>query len=513
MSLTKISSSTQSIGNSLSGLSNATNRALSDLGLGGSEKGGNWVDKLRPASFRGVPFGVFESQIQFGRRVAVHEYPYRDTVWVEDLGRLGKRIAFAAFIVGGDCIEQRDRLIKACEDPAAAEGGELVHPTLGRIKVSLLDPVTCVERWDRGRMFEIGFSFLEQGERKFPTSAVSTGDAVEAAAGGAQAAAKKSFLQNAAGALKSGIATALQAYGKVQGWVRTAEKLAADATSLYHFVQSLGGDFGRLFGHGTVRSSGKAVSVGSLIAQGAVARANVATTGAAWIAATARLQEVSVSSGPLSGLPAADLLSPVSSNATAVIAAFADATYAMPAAIAAAAPTPADGLRLVSQLRGAAILPRQASALVPANPPGAVPSALQAEQAVQGSVAALLRRASAVEMVRIAGQYQPTSRADAQAVQALVLEPLDEEISLAGELGDDEVFNALRTLRTAIVQDLAARSVNLAATVTVEVPAALPAPVLAQRLYRDATRADELVAAAEPIHPAFMPRAFNALAR
>jgi prophage DNA circulation protein len=63
------------------------------------------------------------------------------------------------------------------------------------------------------------------------------------------------------------------------------------------------------------------------------------------------------------------------------------------------------------------------------------------------------------------------------------------------------------------VQDLTVRATSLAALTTVSLGAALPAPVLAQRLYRDSTRADELLQAVDPVHPAFMPMSFQALAR
>jgi prophage DNA circulation protein len=40
--------------------------------------------QLQPASYRGIPFGVFGGQARFGRRNALHEYPFRDVPWVED---------------------------------------------------------------------------------------------------------------------------------------------------------------------------------------------------------------------------------------------------------------------------------------------------------------------------------------------------------------------------------------------------------------------------------------------
>src|SRR4051812_33537247 len=111
----------------------------------------SFFEQLRDASFRGIPFGVFSSEARFGRRNAVHEYPYRDTVWVEDLGRAARRISLIGFLVGDDVIAQREQLIAACE----TEGdGELIHPTLGHLTDSLMS-LSTEERWERGRVFEL----------------------------------------------------------------------------------------------------------------------------------------------------------------------------------------------------------------------------------------------------------------------------------------------------------------------------------------------------------------------
>lgn len=500
MSIPNISSGPRAIGNSLSGLSNATNRLSSDLGTGNHSEGASWRDKLRPASFRGVSFGVFESQLRFGRKTAIHEYPFRDSVWVEDLGRAARRISFAGFLVGDDCIAQRDKLIKACEEVAAAEGGELVHPTLGRLTVSLVDQVTCVERWDRGRVFEIAFAFIEQGQRQFPSSQLSTADAVASAASAATDAVKKNFLQSVTGALKTGVASALQAASTAQGWASAAQRLVNDATSLSNYVQSLGGDFGRLFGRGTVRSSAQATSVQSLIAQGALARTAVQQAG----------EKVAASAA---GLVAASGPTVSDAAATSALAGLSDSTQALPAVLAAVAPTPGDGLRLVGSLGASAPSTIVHGATVPEAEPGAVPTASQAVAVMARASSSLLRRSCAIVQAQVATRYQPASRDDAQAVLTLVLAALDAEIADAGDLGEDDTYNALRALRTAVVQDLTTRSAGLSAVSTVTTAASLPAPALAQRLYRDSTRADELVQAADPIHPAFMPRAFQALAR
>lgn len=57
----------------------------------------DWRDRLRDASFRGVPFSVEDDEGSFGRRVQVHEYPNRDKPFTEDLGRATRRMTINAY--------------------------------------------------------------------------------------------------------------------------------------------------------------------------------------------------------------------------------------------------------------------------------------------------------------------------------------------------------------------------------------------------------------------------------
>jgi prophage tail gpP-like protein len=68
-------------------------------------------------------------------------------------------------------------------------------------------------------------------------------------------------------------------------------------------------------------------------------------------------------------------------------------------------------------------------------------------------------------------------------------------------------------LKTAVANDLTARTANLAALVVVKTPAPLPSLVQAYRLYQDLERADQLAAYADAPDPLFLPPAFRALSR
>lgn len=139
-----------------------------------------WTDRLQLASWRGVPFGVEVAGGRFGRRQAVHVYPFRDTIWVEDLGRAGRRITLVGFLLensqvygGGDVLQQQERMIAAAE----TEGpGTLIHPTLGALTVSLAEPLEITTGRDSGLAFDLRFVFIEAGKRIFPAAAIATQD-------------------------------------------------------------------------------------------------------------------------------------------------------------------------------------------------------------------------------------------------------------------------------------------------------------------------------------------------
>lgn len=146
-------------------------------------------DKLRPASFRGVPFQVEESGLGTGRRTQVHEYPQRDKPYAQDNGRATRRIEFAAFVVGADYVEKANALLGALEESGS---GMLVHPWLGSMRVSVTED--CHVSFNSGLgVAEFRLSFVESGELTFPSSADSTAALSRIAAGNLESASVFSF--------------------------------------------------------------------------------------------------------------------------------------------------------------------------------------------------------------------------------------------------------------------------------------------------------------------------------
>ena len=439
----------------------------------------SWTDQLAAASFRNVPFVVLEEGGEFGRRNAIHEYPYRDTPWVEDMGRAARRLTVIGFLLEPGAVALRDRMIAAAEQP---NDGQLVHPTLGTLTVSLLNFSVHAHK-DRGGYFEIRFQFIEAGVRKFPTVTIATENNVTAMAAKADQASANAYATTGNTLIVYGVNASDAAQTVSNGWGASALLAASDATSLTNMVGTLSGSFGRYFGGrslgglsaGSFVASGLSLAV--LLSQGSVTRAMVSSALAAMVAAAGAV------------------------GSTGGAASLATAVQGVAAAVLAVAIDPADALRL------AGLLATYAAPALYAD------SAYGRDQAAMAqATAALCRRAAVAAMARAATTYQPASSDDALAVRANVCGFLDAEITIAGDNGEDDAYTALKDLRTAVVQDLTTRGADLAPIKTFTVNAPLPALVLANRLYRDPSRADALVTQVNPIHPAFMPTTFKALA-
>ncbi|HDR8944325.1 TPA: DNA circularization N-terminal domain-containing protein [Burkholderia vietnamiensis] len=459
-----------------SGISNLANSLAARLG--GSP--GSYFDQLRPASFRNIPFVSLGGSSSFGRRQQLHEYPQRDEPWAEDLGRGTRRIRMMGFVIGDNVIAQRDVMIAACE---AIGDGELVHPTLGRRTVSLMD-FRSVEHWERGRYFEFQFEFIEGGSRTYPTAEAATLESVLNSVTGLNVAAALDFAKTALSAVSYGAAVLGSIVNTAVGWYTFATGLVGDARNLFQLLFSLPGDFGRFFGSAETPTFGRGpsapapsgITVQSLIEAATTARANV-TAAAAVLDAAAR------------------------SFSAATVDDFTGAVQGVTSAVLAATNDPSDSVRLLAKL----------ATFSPAN--DTTTSVIgMAMGSVEGACADLFRRTSIGAVAQASASYQPISSDDAAQIRDFVTGLIDSEMGIAGDSGADQTYEALSALRAAVVADLNRRGAALSSIKTFEVAQPMPSLALATRIYRDPTRADELVSEADPVHPAFMPTTFKALA-
>jgi len=435
--------------------------------------GGN----LLPASFRGAPFAVLRNDTQGGRRIALHQYPGRDVPWAEDMGRAPRRFRFNGFIVDNDVVFsggpiqlQRALLVSALE---AKGPGLLTHPTLGVLNVVVTN-AAIGEDLGAETMSTLDLEFLEAGKRTYPTaSSASSGlltianqlkaslvaDGVRLIAEAASDGARKRDLQVTAATFTS------KAIG-----------LGADATALYRVAALLPGSFGRFAGGSNVGAFGVTQSPfdDSTTIDDLTSRL-----------ATLRTSIVSAATAAGAAIDAADLGYAPDVGSTAV---------KLVESLAAACSDPADAVRLLAQL--VTFVSPRPEALTP----------------IGQAYAGMIRRSAAAELVNAGGRYQPASADDAAALIEQFTGLFGDLINTASDVGDDDSFRALRNARTAVSRDLRTRAATLAGLRTWSLPLSLPALVLAQRLYRDPDRADQLIAQAAPPHPLFMPADFTALA-
>ena len=238
----------------------------------------SYFGQLHPASWRSVSFFVDTDTTEAGRRNVEHLYPFRDTPWMEDVGRAARVFQVVGFLVGDDVIAQRDKMIAAAEQHGS---GTLVHPTFGTLTVSLADKVKFVGDKTHGRKIAVIFTFEEAGKKLYPSQGVSTTSSVTSAATAANQATGDDFVSSMVNGIKAGANAATQALRTVSSWVATAETLGDDASNIFHLASTMTGSFGRFFGGNT--GSGIGSIIGGFVSPSQVASqvANLINTGTA----------------------------------------------------------------------------------------------------------------------------------------------------------------------------------------------------------------------------------------
>jgi prophage DNA circulation protein len=464
------------VAGSIGGLASAVGDAASLIA-------GDWFRRLDKASYGDFKFGVESIRTVAGRKTSVHTYPFRDDVWVEDLGMRPRQFEVLGFIVegdvitrGGDVIAQRKALLAVCEK---AGGQTLVHPTLGTVKNVCCLGVETIERRDLGRAFEIRLTLIVSGDRLFPAVTSATGSGSEEQAKKTGIDALGDFAKKTASSIAAGAAVVQQAVSTAVGWYQIGVTAINDVKRIIGAVSTLSGNFGRLFGGGNSGVSGSntqaqpTTTASDLLSSSSAARAAV-------VAAGTTLQAAAANPADSATLGAA--------------------AQAFVAAVAASATAPADAVRLVSSLAQYA-----PATVTQTGPIGA------SMLAMQTALAALLRRYALAQLAVSLATYQPSSQQDADAVLASAVGLIDDESDIAGDSGDDDTYAALRQLRQSVIADMQARGADVAAVATFTFNATLPSLALANRIYRDPTREPQLVQQINPRHPAFCPTTFQAL--
>lgn len=126
----------------------------------------SWRDRLTKASFQDTEFLTEDFSISGGWRVAVHEYPFQDSPYPENMGPKAEEFSVNAYFIGQNYDQQAEAfhglLISQPE-------GELNHPLLGVANVHLLT-------WQRsettaeGGICRYQLKFVRSGSQRFPAT-------------------------------------------------------------------------------------------------------------------------------------------------------------------------------------------------------------------------------------------------------------------------------------------------------------------------------------------------------
>ena len=122
------------------------------------------------ASFRKAYFFVKDTDTNFGRRNIVHQYPLKDTPYIEDIGADTDQFSIQGYVVQNsendqNYFDERDALIAALKEKGP---GQLWHPFLGIINVSLIGKAELKESFQEGGIARFSMTFVRAEEPSAP---------------------------------------------------------------------------------------------------------------------------------------------------------------------------------------------------------------------------------------------------------------------------------------------------------------------------------------------------------
>ena len=405
----------------------------------------NWREQLQPASFRGVPFECMSDSSPAGRRVQVHEFVQRDQPYPEDLGRVTRIFTVSALLAGDDCLDKRDALLAALDEPGP---GELILPTWGAMQATAL-PATVNNSRSEGGVVWVDLQFVESGERGYPVATPATDAQLGMSADEVLDSGTNWFEEAMAAvdtarvnisAMQSSVAGA---YGLVTGTIGTITGVVASAGDLVNMVLNAPAALVMAVrgGVGSVRASLQGIDPGQAIANLRSAAGGSRSMGAV---------------------------------------------------------NPAGGAQTVAAVQAVNELARTAALAVALDAASQLPAQRPASQV---DVALPVWQQAQQPLVRPQALYLP----DVLAARDVLDDALWAALQCGGGHPPLGMFTALQDARAKARRHLAQAASAAVPLVQITPPAMLPALVLAHRQWGDATRAAEIEQRNRVNHPGFVP--------
>lgn len=123
----------------------------------------SWRANLLDAKFRDVPFKVSDTFTEVGRRNVLHQYPFSDIPYVEDLGKDADQFTINGYVVQNignnlDYFAERNALMAALREEGS---GKLIHPFLGEQQVALVGKARLTESFGEGGVARFTMTFVQ----------------------------------------------------------------------------------------------------------------------------------------------------------------------------------------------------------------------------------------------------------------------------------------------------------------------------------------------------------------
>lgn len=414
----------------------------------------SWQDRLQPASFRGVPFSVIVIESEYGRRQVTHQAALIDVPTSEDLGRAADSFQVEGYIVGDDYDTGRDALIKAIRDTAGP--GRLIHPYQGEKSV-IASGFRIREDVAAQRTCKFTATFGEAGDLSQPTETIDGPNVLAARSSAIQEVSRESFVERFTASgfpqfVRESATTTLTGLGEyLASPTAFLSGAYTDAVGVFNSVNGVAGD---------------AIS---FVAE------NVADF----------QSQVSGFVRDVAGL--VDLPSQLASTVTGLISGV-RGTF---------------GSSAGSILSGLlAFFPRKESRSSGADPVVIPPTPSRAQVVANDTAITDLIRETVVAELAVVAVKTPFETLDqAEEVRDTVADLIDTE---AETTPSDAVYSQLTIGRAELIQSLPQPGQTAAQLVPYVPAATLPALVIAQTLYGDATQAAQIVQRNRPRHPGFI---------
>lgn len=409
---------------------------------------------LQPASFRGIKFFIKDVEVTFGRRNSVHEYPFRDDPYAEDLGRLARTYTFNAYVIGDNVFEDQKRLIDAIENDATP--GILIHPTLGLMNVK---PQECraIHNNSEGGIEYFTLTFVQSGKNVMPVNTIDTQS--------------NSISKTAASAvtLKSSFATKYMTSG-------FSDSLATKSSDILIGKSTLVG--------GSVIFQNDSL-YGNLLSN--ISKVSYPTALAPTFSAYKNSLEDFKSNVP-------DLVTEPEDLATAVINLVNGLSDLYP-------DNPDKLIVIFIQLYN-----NFGSGFPDVTPINDPPALNELQLYInQSQILDLVQIACLLQMVVAVANKEFESRDEAILLMNKIDTLIQQKLLYLGNLGDDTAYNALNTSRVAMILDIKTRSATLRTVKTIRNNYPIPALVFAYQQYQDANQADDIISRNKVINPLFIP--------